>query len=226
MGFITSLHCAGMCGPIACSVSSLSRGEADRMVTMTLYHVSRLLSYSIIGFLFGMVGQKPLQLFFHSPAVILPWFIVVILLFHAFGWKVKIPKPLLLMRLTMRVRSKFSKMGAYASAAAAGFFTPLLPCTPLYLVFGAAALSASPMRGLEFALAFGMGTVPLLWLVSHQYQNLARKMMQNPRVLPLMKRTLSFATALIMAWRLHDTMPVFSSPPKAEKELPSCCNHE
>jgi hypothetical protein len=40
-----------------------------------------------------------------------------------------------------------------------------------------------------------------------------------------MQRGLAFVAALMIAWRLHDTIP-FLKPETAEKELPTCCHGE
>jgi sulfite exporter TauE/SafE len=55
------------------------------------------------------------------------------------------------------------------AAAALGFATPLLPCGPLYFIVALALLSGSALRGVEYMLAFGLGTVPLLWLAQSQF---------------------------------------------------------
>ena len=72
-GLVTSLHCVGMCGPIACGLGTLAKSEGERLTAASLYHGSRLLSYGIIGAVCGALGQQPLKWFFDSPAVLLPW---------------------------------------------------------------------------------------------------------------------------------------------------------
>ena len=50
-GLVTSVHCAGMCGPLACAWLV---GNADRpshpLRDTSLYHGARLASYGIVGF--------------------------------------------------------------------------------------------------------------------------------------------------------------------------------
>ena len=88
-GLTTSLHCAGMCGPIACGLGTLAKSEGERLTAASLYHGSRLLSYALIGAAFGALGQKAFswfKVYFDSPAVLLPWVLVLVLLVMAFGW--------------------------------------------------------------------------------------------------------------------------------------------
>ncbi|MEO8268710.1 MAG: sulfite exporter TauE/SafE family protein, partial [Aureliella sp.] len=54
-----SMHCVGMCGPLAIWAS----GAGDRIsthqmtVATTLYHLGRLLTYALVGMLAGAAGQ-------------------------------------------------------------------------------------------------------------------------------------------------------------------------
>jgi len=226
-GLFTSLHCVGMCGPLACGLSTLAKSEGERLAAASLYHGSRLFAYGIIGAVCGAIGQQPLKWFFASPAVLLPWMLVVALLVMALGLDKKIPYPAMLKRFTTRVRFRTWRFPAYGSAAAMGFLTPLLPCTPLYIMFAATLLAGSSIRGAEFSIAFGLGTVPLLWLTHHQFHRI--RAMLGPVAMNRLRRGLALITALVLAWRLHGTIPPEFYGPKPEaknpaKELPCCCH--
>lgn len=221
-GLVTSLHCAGMCGPIACGVGTLAKTEAERMTAATLYHGGRLFSYGVIGAICGGLGKQPLQWFFDSPAVLLPWALVVALILSAFGLDKKIPRPAILNRFTARTRFQTKRFSTLGAASLMGLLTPLLPCGPLYLVFGVALLAGSPAKGAEFTLAFGLGTVPLLWLAQHQFHKFRAKV--KPLTMHRIQRGLAITTAVVMAWRLHDTLPLsLSQQEKPDEALPSCC---
>jgi len=226
-GLATSLHCVGMCGPIACGVGTMARSEGERLAAASLYHGTRLLSYGLIGGLCGAIGRQPLKWFFDSPAVLLPWVMVAVMLMMAFGLDKKVPRPAILNRLTARARFKASRYSAAGGASMIGLLTPFLPCGPLYVVFGIALVSGSAARGAELMVAFGLGTVPLLWLAQHQFHRIRAKL--TPLAMSRLRRGLAFATALMLAWRLHDTLPfrADSEPANAVEsadELPSCCH--
>jgi sulfite exporter TauE/SafE len=224
-GLVTSLHCAGMCGPIACGVGTLAKTEGERMTAATLYHGGRLFSYGVIGAICGSLGKQPLQWFFDSPAVLLPWALVVALVLSAFGLDKKIPRPAILNRFTARARFQTKRFSTLGAASMMGLLTPLLPCGPLYLVFGVALLSGSPAKGAEFTLAFGLGTVPLLWLAQHQFHKFRAKV--KPLTMQRLQRGLAITTAVVMAWRLHDTLPfTTAAQDKPADALPSCCHGE
>lgn len=216
-GTVTSVHCAGMCGPLVCGLGSLARDENERATVATLYHSGRLVSYALVGTLCGALGSQPLKYFFDSPLRILPWFLVVVLFLHACLGHLKLPIPLRYSKLLARLRLRFMKRGPCCSALGVGLMTPLLPCTPLYLFFAALLLSSSALRGMECALAFGVGTIPLLWILGTRYQLLMAKMRLNRQQMNWMKRGLSLVTACLIAWRLQGTL----HEPVAD-EMPSC----
>lgn len=220
-GLVTSVHCVGMCGPIACGLAAMPATEAQRLASITSYHSARLASYAVIGGTCGALGQQPLKWFFNSPAVLLPWLLVGILTIFAFGLEKKLPRPPALLKFSARMRFRFGRMSPVRAGMAAGALTPLLPCGPLYLLFGTALLSGSGLRGAEFSLAFGLGTVPLLWLAQHQLHHLRARL--QAKTLLCVKRSLALCTAMIIAFRLQGTLPhLHAAEPK--REPPSCCH--
>ena len=46
----------------------------------------------------------------------------------------------------------------------------------------------------------------------------------SPMHLQRIQRGLALATALVLAWRLHDTIPQARTETVADKELPACCH--
>ena len=216
---MTSVHCVGMCGPIACGLSSMPSTETQRLLGMTSYHGARLFSYGLIGAVCGSLGQQPLKWFFDSPAALLPWVLVLVFLIFGFGLEKKLPRPPALLKWTAKLRFRVGKMSPVRSGLALGFLTPLLPCGPLYLLFGASLLSGSAIRGAEFALAFGLGTVPLLWLAQQQLRRLGQRFN-----LVTIQRSLAILTACLLAFRLWGTLPFIEPAAEKKSDLPSCCH--
>ncbi len=220
-GVVTSLHCAGMCGPIACGLLAAPAGDAGRWLAPIAYHGARLFAYAAIGMICGAIGRQPLEWFFGSPAVILPWMLVAVLLVFALGLEKKLPRPPALSKFAARMRFRGMRAGPVKGGLLLGLMTPLLPCGPLYMLFAASLLSGSAVKGAEFALAFGLGTVPLLWMAQHQLGRLGARL--TPQVMAKVRRGLAFAAAMVLAWRLQDTIPAFRDEP-VQAALPSCCH--
>lgn len=204
VGMLTSLHCAGMCGPWLCAAfpkPSLS------------YHAGRLIAYSSLGLAAGAMGSMPLQALMQSPLTILPWMLVALLLTIALGWKPRIPKPMFLRKWHARWMMQHGR----AKGFMLGIMTPLLPCGPLYFVLAACLVSGTALRGFEFALAFTLGTIPLLWLAQASLGKLRLRL--TPQRMQLVQRSLAVIALLMMVWRLRENLG-FSEIP--EGACPMC----
>lgn len=225
-GFITSLHCVGMCGPIVCVLKKQSAGgEVSGILGGVAYHGGRLFSYTVIGAACGALGEQPLRWIFHTPAVVLPWMLVGVFLITAMGWWKKLPRPAWLNKLTFKARLLSTKLSPTKGGLLMGLATPMLPCGPLYLLFAACLLSGGAVRGAEFALAFGVGTVPLLWIAQESFVWL-QKVIPAARFSTL-QRGLAIVAVIIMTFRLHDTIPFTGSSSidaSGQKAMPSCCH--
>lgn len=203
-GLVTSLHCAGMCGPLACSLMPVRGDRTDAQTVSTAYHLSRLAGYCVLGALAGGVGRAPLLWLSQSALRWLPWALVIFFVALALRWDRYLPKPIALTRFTWKLQAWTRGRSRVQAAAALGFATPLLPCGPLYFLASLALLSGSAVRGVEFMLAFGLGTVPLLWLAQSQFHWVRQKV--SPIWLVRMRVTLALATAGIIGWRLRATL--------------------
>jgi hypothetical protein len=218
-GLVTSVHCVGMCGPLVCGLSAMPATETQRLLAMTAYHATRLTAYGTIGAICGALGRQPLQWFFDSPAVMLPWILVIVFLIFGFGLEKKLPRPPALLKWSAKMRFRLGKLSPVRSGIALGALTPLLPCGPLYLLFGASLMTGSALRGAEFAIAFGLGTVPLLWLAQQQLRRLGKRFNLVP-----IQRGLAIVAACLIAFRLWGTLPFVQNHPDEKPTLPACCH--
>jgi len=203
-GLVTSLHCAGMCGPLACVLMPVRGDRADANTVSTVYHLTRLAGYTLLGALVGGLGRVPLSLLSQPVLRWLPWLMVLFFVGLAFQWDRYLPKLGALGRWSLRLHAWLRGRPRLETAAALGFATPLLPCGPLYFILAAALLAGSALRGAEFMLAFGLGTVPLLWLAQSRFHWLQARL--SPAWLGRLRVALALAAALVIGWRLRATL--------------------
>lgn len=203
-GLVTSLHCAGMCGPLACSLLPVRGDRGDARTVGTVYHLARLAGYAVLGALAGGVGRMPLLSLSQSALRWVPWVLVLVFVALALRWDRGLPKIAALGRLTWRLQACLKGRSRVEMAAALGLATPLLPCGPLYLMITLALLAGSAVRGVEMMLAFGLGTVPLLWLAQTQFHWVREKL--SPLWLGRLRVTLALASAAVIGWRLRATL--------------------
>ena len=108
--------------------------------------------------------------------------------------------------LYQKMTARFSRPRKPAAAAMIGLASPLLPCGPLYMIFGLALFSGSALKGAEFAIGFGLGTLPLLWFAQSQFMRIQFKM--TSMKLLRIQRSLALIAALLVAWRLRTTLGI------------------
>jgi len=178
--------------------------RSDAQTVSTVYHLCRLTSYALLGGLAGGLGSAPLSWISQSALRWLPWVMVVFFIALALRWDRHLPKVAVLGRLTFRLQGWLRGRSRTSAAAVFGFATPLLPCGPLYFVVALALLAGSAVRGVEVMLAFGLGTVPLLWLAQTQFHWVRQKL--SPLWLDRARLTLALTTAGVIGWRLRGTL--------------------
>ena len=175
-----SWHCAGMCGPIACSAGLQGYSHS--------YHFGRLVSYTLLGTLAGILGQSVLSeqlLPFRYAAAFMMGFLLLSLgvsfffswnwsnlLFHKFGFNTMRP-----LRRFLHERSEQKDWREpkdwHEQKFLLGFFTALLPCGWLYSFVLVAVTTKSWWLGAATMLIFWTGTVPALLLVSAGFRRMA-----------------------------------------------------
>ncbi|CAM3073592.1 sulfite exporter TauE/SafE family protein [Rariglobus hedericola] len=199
-GLVTSLHCAGMCGPLTCMMAPAREDRVDPFTVATVYHGARLVGYAILGAVAGGLGRLPFDLAGGSAVSVLPWVLVGFFLVVGLRLEKRLPRLAVLTRLQWKLQSALRGRSRLRMAAVMGAATPILPCGPLYFLIAISAFAGSGVRGAEFMLAFGLGTVPLLWLVQANYGRLQLKL--TPAVLGRVQAGLALVTALVLTWRL------------------------
>jgi sulfite exporter TauE/SafE len=203
-GLVTSLHCVGMCGPLSCALMPVRGDRSDASTVSTVYHVSRLAGYAVLGGCAGAFGRAPLMWLSDSVLRWLPWVLVLFFVGLALRWDRHLPKLLILGRLNWKLQAWMRGRSRVHAAAAMGLATPLLPCGPLYFLVSLALLSGSAVRGVEVMLAFGLGTVPLLWLAQSQFHWVRGRL--SPLWLGRLRVTFALAAAAVISWRLRATL--------------------
>jgi hypothetical protein len=203
-GLITSLHCLGMCGPLACAVVPVRGDRADAQVVSSIYHLARLSGYAALGALFGALGCLPMDWMGNGVVRYLPWLLVAFFVTVAFRLDRYLPRMPLFGSVYMKVHSWGRSRPPAVAAAVLGLATPLLPCGPLYFVLALAMVTGSAWRGVEFMLAFGLGTVPLLWLLQTNFHWIRVKF--SPAWIARCQMGVALVAAVVIAWRLRGTL--------------------
>lgn len=164
-GLISSLHCIGMCGPIALMLPVDRNNPAKKTTQIITYHLGRLTAYGTIGLIFGLLGkgfflagiQQQLSIFIGIAMI------VIVLVPERIFAKHNFSKPVfkLISKIKTTLGSQF-KNKSYKSLYTIGLLNGFLPCGMVYVaLFGAIAMQ-SASYGVLYMILFGLGTVPLM----------------------------------------------------------------
>jgi uncharacterized protein len=169
IGFISSFHCVGMCGPIAMALPVGRGSGASFLGGRLLYNLGRVATYATLGLAAGLLGRT----------------------LHLAGWQqtISIVSGLLMLALVLLPKlnaGRFTKwLGTdrwwnmlrkaigkqFQNPSAGSLFTigalnGLLPCGMVYFALAGAVSAPGVAGAVGYMALFGLGTLPLMWLVS------------------------------------------------------------
>lgn len=168
LGLLGSFHCIGMCGPITFMLPLDHKNHLKKFFQISLYHLGRLLAYSIIGLFFGLVG-KSLNIFGMQQGLSISIGVLMILLVlipSSIFMKYNFSKPVY--KVISKVKNalgKELKKKTPDTFLTIGFLNGFLPCGLIYMAVFAAIALGSIMESSMYVLLFGLGTVPLMTAV-------------------------------------------------------------
>ena len=165
MGLAGSLHCVGMCGPLAFSLPFSHQNNLSRFKGGLIYNTGRILSYTLLGLLFGSFGNLFIRTQWQSKLSIALGLVILLYLFTPKRWLHFnnlgiINKPFILLRQQLGKLFNGKNPGSLFSI---GILNGFLPCGLVYLALSSSIISASATNGGLFMLFFGLGTFPLMF---------------------------------------------------------------
>lgn len=165
LGLAGSLHCIGMCGPLALSLPVSHNNGMSRVTGGLLYNSGRVLSYAMMGLLFGSLGSLILVTKWQSGLSIALGIIILLYLFipkkyFHFSTNSIFGKPFMLLRQQL---GKLFQSGKMSSLFFIGVLNGFLPCGLVYLALTSSVISANAWSGAMFMLFFGLGTFPMMF---------------------------------------------------------------
>lgn len=182
LGLLGSFHCVGMCGPIAFMLPVDRSNTAKKITQITIYHFGRLLAYSIIGLIFGLIG-KGLYIFgFQQQLSIIigVLMIFVVLIPQQTFNKYNFSRPVY--RLISKVKSALGsamKKKTMDTFLTIGFLNGFLPCGLVYMALFGAIAGGNELNGILYMAVFGLGTIPLMTTAIYFSQFLKGKARQR-----------------------------------------------
>jgi len=165
MGLAGSLHCIGMCGPLALSLPVSHNNTLSGISGGLIYNSGRILSYTSMGLIFGSLGNLIIAAKWQSGLSIGLGIIILLYLFFPkkyfhFSTATTLGKPFMMLRQQL---GKLFQSKKLSSLLFIGVLNGFLPCGLVYLALTSSIISASPVNGGMFMLFFGLGTFPMMF---------------------------------------------------------------
>lgn len=169
-GFLGSLHCVGMCGPLALALPLPTRSAAQKATGAVLYNLGRALTYGILGLFFGLVGAG-LKLSGIQQWVSIACGVIMILSVILPG-VIKLPKSTnkvstsIYSSLKRKIGDSLNRK-RLGNLLIIGILNGFLPCGLVYVAISRAVTSNTISDSVLFMVFFGLGTLPLMFAVAY-----------------------------------------------------------
>ncbi len=165
LGFLGSLHCAAMCGPLMLALPVPPGGPARFLAGRIVYQLGRIMTYCLLGVIAGLVGRSLLLAGFQR------WISIAlgmaILLGFFLSKKISLAAPVV--RLVTRLKTTMGtqlQRRSFTSLAILGLLNGLLPCGLVYVAMAGAVSRGGLVAGAGYMAMFGLGTLPMMAAIS------------------------------------------------------------
>lgn len=169
LGLSGSLHCIGMCGPIALTLPTSGK-KTSFYSGRLLYNFGRVSTYVFIGLIFGLLGAIISLVIYQQYISILAGMLLI--LWALSNSRLHLPG----MEFTSKMffwgnwvtggLRKLIKKPGLASQYLFGVINGFLPCGLVYIAAISSLSGAGILYGIWYMLLFGAGTIPVMFILS------------------------------------------------------------
>lgn len=239
LGLASNFHCIGMCGPIALAIPikiNPKKPNSSKLLGVFLYNIGRVLTYSLLGFLVGLVGFSIQLVGFLQGASFVAGVLIIL-----FAWRGFFPHfgtNKLEQGVFHFIRKKFKTIKEYNTNGKTflfGMLNGILPCGMVYLALLNALVSPAIEISVFAMMIFGLGTFPAMVAISLIGSNLQHVISKYRVLVPILisivglfsiLRGANLGIPIISPDRtiMVEKSTVFKSKDKTqENQVPPCC---
>lgn len=177
LGLTSSLHCIGMCGPIAMAIPIDRSSQSKVIFGILTYNLGRILVYGLLGLIIGSIGFS-LQTF-----GILQWISILSGIgLIIFAWRKYLSKlnfhflpSLQFNGMINKLFGKIVRSNSKFKLLFLGAINGLLPCGMVYIALLNALLAGTLVGSSMAMISFGLGTIPAMFAVSYTFNKITGK---------------------------------------------------
>jgi uncharacterized protein len=161
LGLVGSLHCAGMCGPLALALPVTGRTHVSFLAGRLAYNLGRIITYAALGALFGLLGHTIALAGLQRSLSIIAGAAVLLGLIASSRRVLSLAGT----RAVGGLKSAFGPLLHRRTIPALftlGLLNGLLPCGLVYVACAGAVAAGSVPTAFLSMVAFGLGTTPMM----------------------------------------------------------------
>ncbi len=166
VGLLGSLHCIGMCGPIAVALPWRGSRRAGLVAGLLLYNLGRIITYALLGVLAGLAGEVIAGAGVQQAISIILGVLLILAAILPAVLKRRLTPTGLFERVSRSVRQLWQKLlgqRAGVSLLAIGILNGFLPCGLVYVALAVAVTSGGLVDSVIYMALFGVGTTPVMF---------------------------------------------------------------
>ncbi len=169
IGLLGSVHCVGMCGPIALALPYGKRSRAFAVFNALKYNLGRTFTYMLLGLLFGFIGQGVFLAGYQSGLSVFLGVLMLLLAFFSLDLEKYLVNSSVFGRFMLRLKSglaRLLKADSNPSFFLIGLLNGFLPCGLVYMAVVGAVSTGHVLSAALYMGLFGLGTLPLMLTTS------------------------------------------------------------
>jgi uncharacterized protein len=171
LGLAGSLHCVGMCGPIAIALPGKRKLSWSMGGQKLVYQLGRVTSYTLLGVVAGLAGSTIVEAGFSQHLSVIAGTLMVVMAVVHLGLHKELIHSKLLAKVSSAMESKIgaklaSRKGGTQAHYLIGVLNGLLPCGLVLSALVGSIGTGDVLEGSLFMMMFGLGTVPLMSAVA------------------------------------------------------------
>jgi sulfite exporter TauE/SafE len=169
LGALSSLHCVGMCGPLSMALPIQYLFKWQRVVSILLYQIGRVITYSTLGLIFGLAGRHVYLAGWQQWFSIIMGVLILVLIIQYWIFRKNI-HPTFLGRFYFMVQKAMRKILQIRGMIPFLFFgiaNGFLPCAMVYVALAGALVTTEVSHSVLFMAMFGLGTLPAMFAVNY-----------------------------------------------------------
>lgn len=218
-GLFGSIHCVGMCGPLAFAIPSFRNQAWLVLFDKLIYNIGRTFTYTILGLGIGLVG-KQLWLAGAQQGLSIMTGIFIILAAFSRMFNISVGNGSWANRMIQPFNRLLSNTIKHKSGhLITGIINGLLPCGFVYIALVSALNTGSSISAAQYMFFFGLGTLPLMFITMVSSNFL------GPIIRRKINKIIPFVMLALGLWFLLRGLNLdipYLSPKKASTEVEVC----